>query len=308
MSVGGGQTLAMTGATGFVGGATLSAALASGYTVRALTRRPQPERAGVRWIAGDLADKTALDTLCEGADAIVHIAGATNAPSREGFEAGNVDAVLRMIAAAKARGIERFIHVSSLAARRPQLSIYGETKLAGERLVANSSLAWTAVRPPAVYGPGDQEMLELFRMARRGLVFLPPRGRLSAIHVDDLARLLIDLVPASKATGGAIYEADDGTRNGWSHREFARLIGQAVGRGVRSLSIPAPLLLLAGHADRLVRGHKAKLTPDRARYFAHPDWTVDPDSRPPSAVWTPRIATAEGLAATAQWYRKQGWI
>ena len=308
MGAGTGKTLAITGATGFVGGATLSAALDAGYAVRALTRREQPPREGVAWIAGDLADQAALETLCEDADAVLHIAGATNAPTREGFEANNVDAVLHMIAAAKAQGVRRFVHVSSLAARRPQLSIYGETKLAGERLVATSLLDWTAVRPPAVYGPGDRDMLELFRMAKRGIMLLPPHGRISAIHVDDLAQLLVALVPASEATSAAVYEADDGTDNGWSHRAFARLVGKAVGRSVETFSVPGPILLLAGHADRLLRGKNAKLTPDRARYFAHPDWTVDPANRPPAAVWSPHISTEQGLAATAQWYREQGWL
>ena len=298
----------MTGATGFVGGATLSAALAQGYAVQALTRREQPPRDDVTWVRGALSDHAALEAMCDGADAVLHIAGATNALNRAGFEAGNVDAVLNMIAAAKACGVKRFVHVSSLAARRPQLSIYGETKLAGERLVATSMLDWTAVRPPAVYGPGDGEMLELFKMARRGLVFLPPRGRFSAIHVDDLARLLVALIPAGEQCIGDIYEADDGVDGGWSHRSFARAIGKAVGRSIESFSVPAPLLLAGGYIARLVRRSGAKLTPDRARYFAHPDWTVDTGKRPPRALWTPQIDTREGLAETAAWYRSEGWL
>lgn len=302
------NTVAMTGATGFVGAAALTAALARGYAVRALTRREQPPRAGVTWISGDLADRPALDRLCDGTDAVLHIAGATNAPSRAGFEAGNVDAVLHMIAAAKHCGVKRFVHVSSLAASRPQLSVYGETKLAGERLVATSMLDWTAVRPPAVYGPGDREMLELFKMARRGLVFLPPRGRFSAVHVTDLARLLVALIPNHERTTAEVYEVDDGIDGGWSHRGFARAIGAAVGRSIETFSVPAPLLLLGGYIDRIVRRKNAKLTPDRARYFAHSDWTIDAANRPPRDLWTPRIETRDGLAQTAIWYRAQGWL
>ncbi len=308
MGAGIGKVIAMTGATGFVGAATLSAALDEGYRVRALTRRDQPMREGVTWIAGDLANEDALDRLCDGVDAVVHIAGATNAPDRAGFEEGNVAAVRNMIAAATNQGVRRFVHVSSLAARQPKLSIYGETKLAGERIVATSTLDWTAVRPPAVYGPGDRDMLEMFKMAKRGLMFLPPRGRLSAIHVDDLARLLVALVPAAERTTGVVYEVDDGKDGGWSHRSFGGLIGKAVGRGIESFSIPKSLLMLGGYADRLVRGKNAKLTPDRARYFAHPDWTVDAARRPPASVWQPQIGTEEGLASTATWYRRQGWL
>ena len=56
-----------------------------------------------------------------------------------------------------------------------------------------SGLDWAIVRPPAVYGPGDRETLELFRMAKLGLMLMPPKGRFSVIHVEDLARLLLAL-------------------------------------------------------------------------------------------------------------------
>lgn len=308
MTDGAGKIVAMTGATGFVGAATLDTARDAGYHVRALTRRDQPLRDGVTWVRGDLAARDALAELCGGASSVLHIAGATNAPTREGFEAGNVDGTLAMIAAAKNAGVRRFVHVSSLAARRPQLSVYGETKLAGERLVATSTLDWTAVRPPAVYGPGDRDMLELFRMARRGLVFLPPRGRLSTIYVLDLARLLVALLPPSELTAAQTFEVDDGTEGGWSHRSLARIIGKAVGKRVQTVSVPGQMLLLGGHLDRLIRGPRAKLTPDRARYFVHPDWTVDPDHHPPPAIWEPEIGTRDGIGMTASWYREQGWL
>ena len=70
-----------------------------------------------------------------------------------------------MLAAATAGGVRRFVHVSSLAAREPKLSLYGASKARAEELVHSSGLEWVIVRPPAVYGPGDKETLELFRMA-----------------------------------------------------------------------------------------------------------------------------------------------
>ena len=116
---------------------------------------------------------------------MIHVAGVINAPDPAGFEAGNVTGTAAMLAAAEKAGIQRFVHVSSLAAREPKLSIYGATKAGSEALVGDSGLGFAIVRPPAVYGPGDKETLELFRMAKRGFVLLPPEGRLSLIHVDD---------------------------------------------------------------------------------------------------------------------------
>ena len=299
--------LAVTGGTGFVGAHVIDAALAAGHEVAALTRRDQPPRPRLTWIPGSLADRAALKRLVEEADAVVHVAGVINAPDAAGFEAGNVTGTLAMLAAATAGGVRRFIHVSSLAAREPQLSLYGGSKARAEELVESSGLDWAIVRPPAVYGPGDRETLELFKMARRGFVLLPPKGRVSLIQVDDLARLLVALT-ARGSPRRLVIEPDDGTPGGWSHREFAQALGQAVGRRGVSLSTPRPLLRLAARLDRLVRRGRAKLTPDRAAYFSHPDWVVTSGRFPPPDLWHPRVETRQGLAATAAWYREQGWL
>lgn len=301
------QTLAVTGGTGFVGQTLIRLAVEAGYAVRALARAPQYDRPHVRWIAGSLEHGAALAALAEGCDAVLHVAGVVNAPDRAAFEAGNAGGTLAMVEAARAAGVARFIHVSSLSAREPQLSDYGWSKAKAETIVQASGLDWTIVRPPAVYGPGDREMLDLFRAARLGLVPMPPAGRLSLIDVSDLARLLLALIPSGEARA-AIYEPDDGVPGGWSHAEFGRAVARAVGRRAWPLSLPRPLLGLAARADRLLRGRRAKLTPDRVRYMCHPDWTVAPERRPPGALWRPQVETGAGLAATAQAYRDAGWL
>jgi uncharacterized protein YbjT (DUF2867 family) len=294
--------LALTGATGFVGSHLLDLALAEGHQVRALARRPQGERAGVTWIAGDLADTAALASLVDSADSVVHVAGLVNAPDRAGFARGNVDGTRAMVAASAGK---RFVHVSSLAAREPQLSDYGWSKAEAERVVTTSDLDWTIVRPTGVYGPRDSEMREMFRMAKHGLVLLPPRGRVSLIAVQDLARLLLTI--AVEGGPRAILEADDGSA-GTSHADLAHAIGRAVGRKVRALHMPVTALRLAARADMRRRGARAKLTLDRVGYLAHPDWTAVPARRPSPALWQPRIALDEGLAATAAWYRAHGLL
>ncbi len=303
-----GELVAVTGATGFVGRAVLLAAARTRLDMRALTRRKQRLRGGVEWVNGDLANVDALKRLMHGASAVIHIAGVVNAPDAAGFDEGNVQGTLRVIEAAHAMGVPRLIHVSSLAAREPQLSLYGASKLRGEKLVRASGLDWTVVRPPAVFGPRDTEMLEVFRLARRGVVPLPGNGRLSLIHVADLAQLLLALVPSSEDVTHQLFEPDDGEPGGWTHLRLAHAIGAAVGRKVRPLMLSPRLVGWAARADRMVRGRKAKLTPDRARYMCHPDWTVGEGLLPPPALWRPRIDTREGLHVTAAWYREAGWL
>lgn len=292
--------LAITGGTGFVGARLIERALAAGHDVRALARRPQPPREGVTWIEGTLAEPGALAT---GVDAVVHVAGVVNA-DRAGFVAGNVDGTRAVLAAAQAAGVGRFVHVSSLSAREPRLSAYGWSKREGERLVEASGLDWTIVRPTGVYGPGDTELRDMFRMARYGLALLPPKGLVSLIAVDDLAALLLAL--AERGGERAIYEVDDGAS--MTHAEFARAIGAAVGRRVLPIHLPRPLLSLAAAIDTRMRGAGAKLTPDRVSYLCHPDWAADPQRRPPAGLWTARTPLAEGLAATASWYRAHGLL
>ncbi len=301
--------LVLTGATGFVGQALLDRAAATGIAVRALARRPQAARKGVEWIAGDLADRAALAALLAGAEAVVHVAGAVNAPDPAGFEAANVTGTLAVIEAALAAGVQRLVHVSSLSAREPALSAYGASKARAEKLVRASGLDWTIVRPPGIYGPRDVDYFEMFRLARWGVMPVPPReGRASIIHVDDLARLLLALVPSGERVSHQVFEPDDGRKNGWSHYEFARAVGWAMGRRPWVVHLSRKSLDRAANVDRMVRGAKARLTPDRVGYMSHPDWVVSPFYRPPAALWRPEIPTREGLKATAKWYRDNGWF
>lgn len=303
------MTIAMTGATGFVGAETLDRALAAGLTVKALARSAQPPRARLKWVHGSLADSRALNKTIRDVDAVIHIAGVVNAPDRAGFEAGNALGTVAVIDAMRRQGVRRLIHISSLAAREPDLSDYGWSKELAERHVLASGLDWTIVRPPAIYGPGDRDILDLFRMAKRGLMLLPPGGRLSAIHVTDLARLLLILAADRHVSPAHVYEVDDGTAGGWDHGDFGRALGRAVGRAtVRTFASPPRLLNAAARVDRLLRGRKAKLTPDRVRYLCHPDWVSAPSLAVPAPLWTPQIATEDGLKTTAEAYRAKGWL
>ncbi|CUS46208.1 MAG: NAD(P)H-binding protein [Pseudomonadota bacterium] len=298
--------IAITGGTGFVGRKLIELAAKAGHEVRALTRRPQPDIPGVTWISGALDTPVALASLVRGADAVVHVAGVVNAPDREGFAAGNITGTQAVVDAATNTGARRFIHVSSLAAREPDLSNYGWSKAGAEQIVEASALDWTIVRPTGVYGPGDMEMRDMFRLAKVGLALLPPPGKISVVEVGDLARLLLILV--STDPGRVILEADDGVEGGWTHDAFARAIGAAVGQRVLPLALPRALLSLAAKGDRLFRGSEAKLTADRVGYLCHPDWTIDPGLRPSPSLWRAEVPTPRGLAATAAWYRSNGLL
>lgn len=303
------MTIALTGGTGFVGRTLLDRAGKDGAHLRALARSAQDPQAGVDWVRGDLADTRALDALVAGARAVIHVAGVVNAPDPAGFEAGNVTGTQHLIDAARRAGVGRFVFVSSLSAREPGLSAYGASKARAEQAVMDSGLDWTIVRPPWIYGPWDRDTLDMFKAARWGLMPMPPsEGRSSLIHADDLVRLLLALVPGGAGVSHRTFEPDDGKPGGWSHYEMARAIGWAMGRRPWVIHLSRKSLERAARTDRRVRGPKAKLTLDRVGYMTHPDWVVSAGGQPPAELWEPRIATPEGLKATARWYRDNGWL
>jgi uncharacterized protein YbjT (DUF2867 family) len=303
-----GALVAVTGGTGFVGKATLAALEHAGYSVRALARKIPKSAESAEWIEGDLANREALARLVADAEAVIHIAGLTTATGPAQFEAANVAGTLALVEAAADAGVPRFVQVSSLSAREPQLSAYGASKERAERLVMASGLDWTIVRPPGVYGPWDVDYLEMFKLARLGVVPVPPPGRSSLIHVQDLAELLVELVPAGEQVTRRMFEPDDGHQGGWSHRELARVIGWAVGRRPWVIHLSRGALARAARADRLIRRSRARLTADRVGYMSHPDWLARAEFAVPRAVWRPRIPTRDGLKATARWYREHGWL
>jgi nucleoside-diphosphate-sugar epimerase len=301
--------IAMTGGTGFVGGHAIAAARARGHAVIALARKEQAPRDGVAWVRGDLADLPALKRLVEGADAVVHIAGVVNAGTASGFFQGNVAGTAAMRAVA---GKLPFVHVSSLAAREPQLSRYGASKRQAEDIVRGCAGPWAMVRPPAVYGPGDRDLLALFRAVRAGVVPLPS-GRAVMIHGADLGACLVALAEDLAGEGvsaGGCFEVDDGCA-GLTQADLARAIAAALGRGVRVLPVPGVALKLGAALDtvraRLVGGLPT-LSFDRASYLAHPDWTTDSGPIRALGVWAPAIGLAEGLRQTADWYRAEGLL
>ena len=300
--------VALTGATGFVGRAVTEVLAHRGVAMRALARSVPKDGSDIEWVGGSLSDHAALQRLTDGADAVIHIAGLTTSRDLSDFEEANVRGTLNLVEAAVAAGTGRFVFTSSLAAREPRLSAYGASKAKAEDIVRASPLDWTIVRPPAVYGPRDSEMLDLFRAAEWGVVPMPPAGASSLIYVYDLAELLATLAGRLPEATSQTYEPDDGRPGGWSHRELAQAIGWSVGRKPWVPQLSRRWLKRLAAIDGALRGDKAKLTLDRVCYMTHPDWVVSAARAVPGDIWHPRLNTRDGLKATANWYRKEGWL
>ena len=318
----------VTGGTGFVGTHVVAALQQRGHTVVGLVRdaRKAERVFGSRapeLVLGDLDDARALARGCAGADATVHLAGLTAARSRGELFAANAGGTRAVAEAARAAGSARFVYVSSLAAHGPvangvvptgdetahPVSDYGRSKLAGEDPVRELSSAWTILRPPAVYGPRDRELLRIFRMAGRGLipVFGDGSQRLSLVFAGDLAAAIVCCLEAAPAPG-VYYPAH---REITTTRALVEGIAAALGTRARLVRIPRavirPLFWITGIAAH-VTGRATLLSADKANEILADAWICSPAALEAATGWCAGTDLAAGLRRTADWYRAAGWL
>ncbi len=319
----------VTGGTGFIGTHLVPALQARGHTVTCLVRDAKKLAAafdppGPTALAGDLDDATVLARGVAAADVVVHLAGLTAARSRAelfGVNEGGTRALAH--AAATAGTIRRFVYVSSLAAAGPvrngvvptgteppePVSDYGRSKLAGEAPVRALPFPWAILRPPAVYGPRDRELLRLFTIAKRGLAptFGDGSQRLSLVFAADLAAAIVGCVEGEPASG-VYYPAH---RTVTTSRGLVTAIGAALGTRPRAIAIPRavvrPMLWLTGTAARIA-GRATLLSADKAGELLADAWVCSPTALENAIGWRAETDLPDGLRTTAAWYRAAGWL
>jgi nucleoside-diphosphate-sugar epimerase len=302
--------IALTGATGFVGSKVVAELLANKHAVTALVRDETKANLpdGVKLVRGDLQNDAALDALTKGSNVVIHIAGLISAVKRQDYFVANEQGTRAVAQAAMRNGVKRFVHVSSLSAREPQLSTYGASKLAGETVLAEceGKLSHVILRPPAVYGPGDKATLPLLKALTQSLAVLPGRAdaRFSLIHVDDLARIIVDAA-ASKRAG--IVELGDGCAQGHDWKELARVAAAVEHRSVTVVFLPKfvsyTFAFVAEAVAKLSR-NPSMISREKINELYHKDWVAQGEGWPLKSP----TGFAQGFAETMAWYRNEGWL
>jgi nucleoside-diphosphate-sugar epimerase len=303
------RTAVLTGASGFVGSHAAARLLAEGWHVRALLREGSSTAklpGGCEVVRVDFMDERGIAPHLTDSDALIHLAGAVKARSQEEFDRANA-LITRKLVAARDRSATgcRFILVSSQAAAGPAgaggpVTAYGRSKLLGESTLRSSS-NWVIVRPPAVFGPGDDASAQMFRMAARGLLVTPwTRGRFGMIFVSDLAALLATLA-ASGAAEGEILEPSYGV--GYSWRDFHQVLQKAAGRRILHLRVPPALVVAAAFTSELassVTGSCPFFTRDKCRELLAASWEVEERRTTELTGWTPSMPLVDALRKTLE--------
>ena len=318
----------VTGATGFIGSHLTEALLSTHWRVRCLVRKSSMLRwvpvDDVSLINGDVADPGEdLERAVKNVSVVFHLAGLTSATNDSAYIAVNVEGTRNVVRAMQRVAPDALIvFCSSLAAAGPStkkrplnetdspspVSAYGRSKLTAERIVEESGLPYLIVRPPAVYGPRDSDILAAFRLAARGLALrVAPEGQqLSLVHVEDLAR---GLARAVETEGRGLYYMTDGMIHTWD--SVLENVSRAVGKKTKTISIPP---FIADSLSRLevlrasMFASKPLLTPDRMIEMSQASWTCDDTRARLDIDYESSITLPDGMRSTAEWYRKQGWL
>lgn len=324
----------VTGGTGFLGSHLVDALLDRGYRVACLVRRQSDRRwlarKPIEFVESFIGDTSGvLEESLRESEYCFHVAGIIHAFKKSEYEQVNVEGTRWMVEACMRASpiLKRFVYVSSLAAGGPPetekglaheamnpqpISAYGKSKLAGERLLKEyeKKLSITVIRPPAIYGPRDSQILKVMRLVDRG--FFPLAGgrgkRLNLCHVSDVVQGILLAAECDKAVGHTYYVGD--ARN-YTWEEVAEAFEQIVRQKLWKVPVPSALVYLAGffgELQSLVQRKAVDLNWERAKILTQKNWTVDIRRIKQDLGYEPRIALIPGFEQTLDWYRREGWL
>ena len=292
----------VTGASGFIGRHLVSSLLHQGHRVRVSVRPGKgvdlriPK--GCEQVSVDITDIEKLVGIVAASSAVIYCAGSVRGRNPADFETANISGVETMTRAmALTPNTPPLLLLSSLAASKPQLSDYANSKFEGEKILHDMpSLPWTILRPPAVYGPYDRELLPLLKMIRRGWLVQagPPEQRLSLLHVDDLVSAINSWISATTQCLHKTYAIDDGTVGGYSWTAIGAAINEDK---LRKLQLPRSLLNLAARANLLMArmfGFMPMLTPGKVNELTEPEWLCDNSKFTQATNWKPVLDLSLG--------------
>lgn len=306
--------------------------LAEGFQVRCLIR---PHQTNLRWLQGlpvdlvkcDLLNAASILKCISDSEYIIHIAGVTKAKHKNEFITGNVTTTNNLLSAAsQLKHLKKFCFISSLTAVGPSpmgiplsetaschpITAYGKSKLEAERICGRYSnkLPIVIIRPPAVFGPRDTDILELFKWVSHG--FRPVLGSsaktLSLVYAPDLANGIIRATLNDK-TIGETYNIADPTI--FTFASIMDYLATFVDKRTIKVHLPKGLIYsMAGIAQfvSLLGKRPAVLNIEKARDLMQTHWVCDPRKIQEHIEFQTSTSIFNGIDKTFHWYKEKDWL
>jgi len=316
----------ITGANGFIGSHLATWLVKQGHEVICFVRkssdRTRLQGLPVRYHYGDVTERESLRSAVRQIDIIFHAAAVTRAITLAEFERINAQGTENLVVTCLEENphLQRFVYISSQAAAggsssavpvtetddpKP-ISHYGYSKWQGEQVVHHylNQLPVTIVRPPAVYGPYDPEMLKYARVVKRGL--MPLMGLtekfFSVCFIDDLLVGLWDAATKEVARGQTYFLCHP---DGLSWQQFARLVREELHKSiVIPVILPIPLMKLMAIGSEFLTQQTGKpfpLRPQKVTEMSYKYWICSPAKAIYELGFQPSDRD-ETLRETIRWY------
>jgi dihydroflavonol-4-reductase len=322
----------ITGGTGFIGSHIAEVFLDKGWQVRCLVR---PHHKSLGWLEkkpveiarGDLLNTTLIGKMIEDVDYIVHCAGVTKAKNRLQYFAGNVTPTQNLLDAAMySKRLKKICYVSSQTVIGPSksgdpltekdachpITSYAKSKLEAEHRCEKMirKLPIVIVRPSAVYGPRDTDILEIFRWVVRGFnpILGSPQKTLSLVYAPDLAEAIYQAT-ASERTTGETYFVADGTI--FTFSSVIDYISSLANKRTIAVHFPKELVYsMAGISQffSVFSKKPAVLNIEKARDLLQDHWVCSPQKIYDHIGYRTATSVFDGLNNTLQWYKQHKWL
>jgi nucleoside-diphosphate-sugar epimerase len=325
----------ITGASGFIGYHLIEAAKKEGLEVHAALRRSSNtdhlKPLDPVFVYPELSNKNALQKLLKEGDYsyIIHAAGATRAKTGQAYNAVNAD-YTRLLAEAVLEAeipLKRFVFMSSLAALGPlpyhqeqpiteateplPITSYGKSKLLAENYLEElKELPLTTIRPTAVYGPREKDLLILFRTLNKGLdayIGTSPQ-RLSFVYAKDLAKVTVSAL-LKEQNGHKAYNISDGFS--YDRYALADAFKEASGKNPRRFHLPLGVLKLAANLMELGTTFSSiapVINREKVKELTAPNWFCSIEAAKRDLNYQPRYNLQAGIAETWKWYKSNNWL
>ncbi|MFH1825088.1 MAG: NAD-dependent epimerase/dehydratase family protein [Candidatus Firestonebacteria bacterium] len=326
-----GKKALVTGSNGFVGSFLTERLLKEGMEVYCLVRKTSNLRwikdLKVKFVYGDISDKDSLGGLFKNIDYVFHTAGLKKGWTKEDFLDVNYIGTKNLVEIIYKENpnIKKFVYISSLAVMGPSLdgksinesneckpvTYYGESKLRGEEAVLEFSkkIPVTIIRPPAIYGPRDEDIYSMFKAVKLKIkpIFGFKKRHISLCYVKDLIEGVILSTKTDKSNGRIYIIADDKI---YAWKEILDEMAKTLEVKAFTIKIPVSVIFTSAYLSELVASvlnTSTIFTRQKVKEMIG-DWPGDISKARNELGFVPEYDLHTGISETIKWYKENKWL